>query len=589
MYYLEIERYHNCAVHRVGILAHNGKQGEGASHDVVTVYGTITTAHYEISILGAADTTALLNWFHENDYPINPVARDVLDSYIDQKWAFVAVKLIPSEKRQYRNEFLPPLTIQYKHDQLIFPLRISSISTAQTAKITLYVIAESTVTSSNFPTANLEYEYHLDETVDAENYIESCINKTLGGYGGRGVVVMKSRELYRSFYRGSSLNKLMRIPFWRRQRLCLTRLDTRMSPEGMTDDINLLLDSSPKTFGVKITAGAGWIESFRFRDGVGRAAGFDQPCGVVTDGTNLYVADSNNNTIRQVEIATGAVTTIAGSPGMEGATDGTGDAVRFYKPYGLATHGTDLYITDSHNHTIRKLEIATGKVTTIAGSPEKRAHADGAGSAARFRSPMGITTDGTNLYVADTGNRTIRKVVISTGEVTTIAGTPGQKAHADGKGSAARFWYPIGTTTDGTNLYVVDQDDHTIRKVVISTGEVTTIAGGPGQQGYVDGTGSAARFHFCRGITTDGVNLYVVDDQTIRKIVIATGAVTTIAGKAGKYGYLDGTGSDTRFNDPNGVATDGTNLYVSDSDNNTIRKVVIATSTVSTIAGSNRR
>jgi hypothetical protein len=144
-------------------------------------------------------------------------------------------------------------------------------------------------------------------------------------------------------------------------------------------------------------------------------------------------------------------------------------------------------------------------------------------------------------------------------------------------------------TTDGTNLYVVDQDDHTIRKVVISTGEVTTIAGGPGQQGYVDGTGSAARFHFCRGITTDGVNLYVVDDQTIRKIVIATGAVTTIAGKAGKYGYLDGTGSDTRFNDPSGVATDGTNLYASDSDNNTIRKVVIATSTVSTIAGSNRR
>jgi hypothetical protein len=85
------------------------------------------------------------------------------------------------------------------------------------------------------------------------------------------------------------------------------------------------------------------------------------------------------------------------------------------------------------------------------------------------------------------------------------------------------------------------------------------------------------------------VNLYVVDDQTIRKIVIATGAVTTIAGKAGKYGYLDGTGSDTRFNDPKDMATDGTNLYVSDSDNNTIRKVVIATSTVSTIAGSNRR
>jgi sugar lactone lactonase YvrE len=205
-----------------------------------------------------------------------------------------------------------------------------------------------------------------------------------------------------------------------------------------------------------------------------------------------------------------------------------------------------------------------GTVSTLAGSSYST---DGTGSAARFNYPQGITTDGTNIYVADTQNNTIRKVVIATGVVTTLVGSAGLSGSTDGTGSAALFNNPRGITTDGTNLYVVDSCNYTIRKVVIATGAVTTLAGSAGAaKGSTDGTGSAARFNFPQGITTDGINLYVTDTQsnTIRKVVIATGAVTTLAGSAGASGSTDGTGSAALFNYPLGITTDGTNLYVAD-------------------------
>ena len=157
------------------------------------------------------------------------------------------------------------------------------------------------------------------------------------------------------------------------------------------------------------------------------------------------------------------------------------------------------------------------------------------GAAARFLDPRGITNDGTNLYVTDSGNHTIRKIVISSGAVTTLAGTAGSSGSADGTGAAARFYSPRGITNDGTNLYVTDTSNQTIRKIVISSGVVTTLAGTAGSFGSTDGTGAAARFLDPRGITNDGTNLYVTDtsNQTIRKIVISSGAVTTLAGTAG--------------------------------------------------------
>jgi sugar lactone lactonase YvrE len=312
-------------------------------------------------------------------------------------------------------------------------------------------------------------------------------------------------------------------------------------------------------------------------DGTGAAASFNGPIGITTDGTHLYVADSNSHRIRKIVIATGVVTTLAGNR-FFGSVDGTGAAASFYVPYGITTDGTHLYVADTFNNKIRKIEIATGAVTTLAGAAS--GDVDGTGAAASFNRPQDITTDGTHLYVADTGNNKIRKIEIATGVVTTLAGS-GSFRSVDGTGAAASFYGPYSITTDGTHLYVTDTSSHKIRKIVIATGVVTTLAGAA--SGDVDGTGAAASFNRPQGITTDGTHLYVADtyNHKIRKIVIATGVVTTLAGALG----ADGTGAAASFNEPQGITTDGTHLFVADTGNYKIRKIEIATGVVTTLAG----
>ena len=348
-------------------------------------------------------------------------------------------------------------------------------------------------------------------------------------------------------------------------------------------------------------------------DGTGTAARFSNPQGITTDGTNLYVADGTNFTIRRVGISFGNVSTLAGSAGSSGSSDGTGGGARFSSLYGITTDGANLYVADAGNNTVRKVVIATGAVTTLAGSAVNPPNStDGTGAAARFNFPQGVTTDGANVFVADAGNNTIRKIAIGTGVVTTLAGSAADPpGSADGTGIAARFNNPVGITTDGANLYVTDAGNNTIRKIVIGTGAVTTLAGSPGIPGAVDGTGAFARFTGPSAITSDGTYLYVTDDgSTVRKVTInagivktdvigpngvpitttvavAAGTVSTLAGRPGFYGAIDGTGDfisletgvslltfgDARFWFPQGITTDGRNLYVSDSVNNMVRKV----------------
>jgi uncharacterized alkaline shock family protein YloU len=292
-----------------------------------------------------------------------------------------------------------------------------------------------------------------------------------------------------------------------------------------------------------------------------------------TTGGSTLMGGSIQGTSLNLTSTNAAVTTFAGSAGTSGSTDATGTSARFKYPVGITTDGTNLYVADSNNHTIRKIVISTGVVTTIAGTAGSSGSADGTGTWARFYAPYGITTDGTNLYVADYSNHTIRKIVISTGVVTTIAGSALISGSTDGTGTSARFYNPYGITTDGTNLYVGDTNNSTIRKIVISTGVVTTIAGTAGSSGSTDGTGTSARFYYPMTITTDGTNLFVANDYTIRKIVISTGVVTTIAGTAGSYGSTDGTGTSARFYNPRAINTDGTNLFIADTYNHTIRKI----------------
>ncbi|MGA7826766.1 MAG: hypothetical protein WCA04_03840, partial [Geobacteraceae bacterium] len=190
--------------------------------------------------------------------------------------------------------------------------------------------------------------------------------------------------------------------------------------------------------------------------------------------------------------------------------------------------------------------------------------------------PIGITTDGTNLYVTDRTQHTIRQIgLTSPNTVSTLAGTAGTSGAADGTGTAATFNEPSGITTDGTNLYVADRLNYEIRQIVISSGVVTTLAG-TGSTGFLDGDGTAAGFNQPNGITTDGTNLYVTDrfNYTIRQIGIASpNTVTTLAGTAGTIGSADGTGATASFNEPYGITTDGTSLYVTDYINSLLRKI----------------
>ena len=316
---------------------------------------------------------------------------------------------------------------------------------------------------------------------------------------------------------------------------------------------------------VSTFAGSGSVGT---TDGIGTAASFHAPMGITTDGTNLYVADNYKHQIRQIVIATGEVTTLAGSvwPGFD---DGIGTAASFNFPEDITTDGTNLYVADSDNYKIRQIVIATGEVTTLAGS-STIAIIDGTGMAASFSHPDCITTDGTHLYVCDAN--VIRQIVIATGEVTTLAGS-GAADSVDDIGTAASFNYPLGITTDASHLYVADSNNNVIRQIVIATGEVTTLAGS-GAADSVDGIGTMASIYYPVGITTDGSNLYVTQtgSHKIRQIVIATGEVTTLAG-SGSIGAVDGIGTAASFNYPDGITTDGNYLFVDDMNNSIIRKV----------------
>jgi len=262
-------------------------------------------------------------------------------------------------------------------------------------------------------------------------------------------------------------------------------------------------------------------------NGTGTSASFYSPQGITTDGTNLYVTN-RNNLIRKIVISTVVVTTVAGT-GSSGSSNGTGTSASFDEPEGITTDGTNLYVADTKNHLIRKIVISSGVVTTVAGTGSSGSD-NGTGTSASFNEPKGITTDGTNLYVADTKNHLIRKIVISTGVVTWVAGT-GSSGSSNGTGTSASFDEPQGITTDGTNLYVADKSNNLIRQIVISTGVVTTLAG-TGSRGTADGTGTSASFTEPKGITTDGTNLYVADDDQsglVRQIVISTGVVTKVS------------------------------------------------------------
>lgn len=306
--------------------------------------------------------------------------------------------------------------------------------------------------------------------------------------------------------------------------------------------------------------------------GVGRLSG-PQDIARAPDGS-FYVVQSSH-TLRRIT-PDGTITTVAGLSGTSGSTNGTGSDARFNDPRGVAVHsdGT-IYVADRLNCVVRKVTPA-GEVTTLAGSPGQCSFLDGTGSAARFGAPEGVAVDtaGT-VYVADTFNRRIRKVTPD-GVVTTLAGINNPAATiADGPSDTARFAFPVRLTVDaGGNVWVVEWNPGVVRKVT-PAGVVSTFAGST--PGYLDATGTAARFNSPYDLALDPAGAIVVADagnHVIRHIA-AAGEVTTVAGTQGAVGTADGLGSAARFSTPYGieVAADGS-VYIADLNNHTIRRGV---------------
>lgn len=356
--------------------------------------------------------------------------------------------------------------------------------------------------------------------------------------------------------------------------------------------------------GFAVTTPVGVYDETFPRDGNQSEARFG-----VAFGPSLYDAGNNRilyndrgaNSFRTIALADFAVATFAGAKEPYGAVDGPALDARFNGPNSIAVDTDDRwFVSDAGNDTIREVDLQAGTVQTFAGAAGEEGATDGDRLTARFSSPAGLALDrvGQKLYVSDSGNHTVRVIDLTTGNVSTLAGTAGESGGDDGMGAAARFDRPAKLTlgSQGDVLFLADRGNATVRRIEVATGAVTTVAGLAGEQGSVDDTGAAARFVAPADVAwdEDGNVLFVADaasfvpgvgfeGSTIRRIDLATGAVTTYAGRNAETGIANGDRLAARFNGPSCVelAPGGDALFVCDGSNHLLRRIDLTTEQVS--------
>jgi len=323
--------------------------------------------------------------------------------------------------------------------------------------------------------------------------------------------------------------------------------------------------------------------NYGFLDGPSMSSSFNAPQGVAVDLTgSIYVGDVNNKAVRK--IVDGIVTTLAGSGDGHCASfaDGIGTHSSFAYPSGLALDSLgNLYVAD--NRAIRRISV-DGDVTTVAGLSTDCCHgvcpssdfayADGTGTAVRFNGVVALSFDPAFnfLFSLECHNNVIRRVNVTSGEVTTVVGS-GASGYQDGSASAASFNFAWGLATDPSgSMYVADRGNNRIRKVSLD-GTVSTFAGS-GVAGSLDGSGTFSSFAEPISVAVDSAsNVYVSEFQGNRvRMITPEGVVSTIAG-TGLPQSTDGSGTEASFNHPQGVAVAGSQLYVVDSFGNRLRIV----------------
>jgi NHL repeat len=287
-----------------------------------------------------------------------------------------------------------------------------------------------------------------------------------------------------------------------------------------------------------------------------------------------------------------SVWTLAGRPFVEGLVDGPGAEALFRRPAAAAVDASgNVFVADAGNNAVRMMRNdAAHTVVTIAGNGSPGT-ALGDGRSARLDRPSGIAVgpDGT-VYVSDTGNQRILRLRPKGGgwDVERLAGSDGDADFRDGDAAAARFQNPGGLAFANGKLYVADRQNNAIRRVDASSGRTDTLGGGGGS-GSEDGGSSSGKFHFPSDVYASGDALYVLDagNRGVRRVSLSGGAVTTVAGSGGgsfdSGGYADGAAAGARFMPVGGVLVDGPDVLVADAGNACVRRV--RDGIVSTIAG----
>jgi DNA-binding beta-propeller fold protein YncE len=301
-------------------------------------------------------------------------------------------------------------------------------------------------------------------------------------------------------------------------------------------------------------------------------------------GDRLFIADSNHNRIVVTHLDGTLIETIG--TGSRGAEDGTFERATFHRPQGLALDADSLYVADTENHLIRRVDLKTRRVETIAGTGKQMEEYDqkGAARTVALNSPWDLQLVGRTLYIAMAGPHQIWKLDLEKQEVSTFAGS-GREERRDGELSKAGFAQPSGLATDGRTLYVADSESNIIRAIDLTTpnAEVRTLAGGDlFDFGDEDGKGDEVRLQHPLGLAFLNGKVLIADtyNHKIKELDPQTRTVKTFLG-TGKPGQAEGALSS--FYEPAGLSIAGGKLYVADTNNMAVRVVDLKTKEVATL------
>jgi uncharacterized repeat protein (TIGR02543 family) len=342
----------------------------------------------------------------------------------------------------------------------------------------------------------------------------------------------------------------------------------------------------PITGGIITTIAGSGTSGFSGDGGQAIAAAIWSPTDAAADAAgNLYIVDHGNDRIRRVAAGSGIITTVAGTGTLGFSGDGgPATAANIYSPFSIAVDAAgNLYIADTYNYRIRRVDAVTGIITTVAGTGVQGYGGDGGpATAALIDAPHDIAVDAAgNIYIAELDNHRIRRVMAASGVIETFAGTGAAGFTGDGGlATAAELNTPIGVAVDAAgNVYITDNFNHRVRMVAAATGIMTTVAGtGINTYGGDGGPAIAADLNSPRALAVDSDgNLYISDfsNRRIRRVDAATGVISTFAG-TGTQGFSGdgGPAIQARIYNVYGLGSDTVgNVYLADTYNNRVRKV----------------